>query len=407
MIRREYLQRVRSRWFLLSTLGGPLLVAAGVALPTWLSSREEAAGRRFLLVDQTGVLGEPVARRLEEAGLLVERQAGDEPPPEEARGRVLRRELGGIIVLDAGTLESGRVALEAARAPSALRRLAIQGAVARSAMERRLGGAEPGVTALLAGGTLELSLLEEEAALDEPVIMTAWVGAFLLYIVLLVYAVAVMRSVLEEKTSRVVEVVISSIRPWQLMLGKILGVGAVGLTQLAVWSLAVALIFALALPSLTAARPELAQLAELRRFAPGAGYLALFGVFFLCGYFIYAALYAAVGAMCNSDEEAQQAQLPLMFLVVAPILLLMPVLERPNGVAAVVLSLVPFFSPVLMFARAAGGVAPVWQVALSFLLMALTVLGVAWVAGRIYRVGILMAGKRPTLAELLRWVREA
>jgi ABC-2 type transport system permease protein len=274
-------------------------------------------------------------------------------------------------------------------------------------MVRRLGGAEPGVTALLAGGTLELSLLEEEATLDAPVIVTAWVGAFLLYIVLLVYAVAVMRSVLEEKTSRVVEIVISSIRPWQLMLGKILGVGAVGLTQLAVWSLAVALIFALALPSLTAARPELAQLAELGRFAPGAGYLALFGVFFLFGYFIYAALYAAVGAMCNSDEEAQQAQLPLMFLVVAPILLLMPVLERPNGVAAVVLSLVPFFSPVLMFARAAGGVAPAWQVALSFLLMALTVLGVAWVAGRIYRAGILMAGKRPTLAELLRWVREA
>ena len=118
-------------------------------------------------------------------------------------------------------------------------------------------------------------------------------------------------------------------------------------------------------------------------------------------------MYAAVGAMCSSEEEAQQAQFPVTLLVIIPAVLVAPVIQEPNSLLAVGMSLIPFFSPVLMWSRAATGAAPVWQVALSFLLMALAILAVAWVAGRIYRVGILMAGKRPTLPELWRWVREA
>ena len=128
---------------------------------------------------------------------------------------------------------------------------------------------------------------------------------------------------------------------------------------------------------------------------------------FLFGYFIFSGMYAAVGAMCNTDEEAQQAQWPVVMLVIVPAVLIMPILESPNSAMAVSLSLVPFFSPILMWARAATGAAPWWQIAISFVLMAFTVVAVAWVAGRIYKVGILMAGKRPTLPELWRWVKEA
>ncbi|MDT8342346.1 MAG: ABC transporter permease [Longimicrobiales bacterium] len=240
---------------------------------------------------------------------------------------------------------------------------------------------------------------------DDPAFITAYVGSFLLYIVVLLYAVAVMRSVLEEKTSRIVEVILSSMRPWELMLGKILGVGAVGLTQLAIWIGVGVLFLAAGLPALAASRPEVLTPEVLAEAVPGAGFAALMVTYFLGGYFIYSGLYAAVGASCNTDEEAQHAQMPVVLLLVVPIAFVAPVIQDPTGTLSVVLSFVPFFTPILMFARAAvGGVTP-FEVAASVILMAATVVGVAWVAGRIYRVGILMAGKRPTLPEIWRWVR--
>jgi ABC-2 type transport system permease protein len=191
------------------------------------------------------------------------------------------------------------------------------------------------------------------------------------------------------------------------MLGKILGVGSVGLTQLAVWFLLGVLGFTLGLPALVATRPELADLGQIREVLPGVWLLALFLALFLGGYFLYSALYAAVGAMCNTEEEAQQAQFPVIMLLVLPIMFLMPIIEDPNSTAAVVSSFIPFFTPVLMFARAGTGAVPLWQIGLALVLLVGATAAVAWIAGRIYRVGILMQGKRPTLPELWRWVKEA
>jgi ABC-2 type transport system permease protein len=137
------------------------------------------------------------------------------------------------------------------------------------------------------------------------------------------------------------------------------------------------------------------------------GYAFLFAAYFVGGYFIYSGLYAAVGATCNTDEEAQQAQMPVVMLLVVPIIFVTQVIQDPQATLSVALSFIPFFTPILMFARAAVGGASALEVALSMVLMAATVMAVAWVAGRIYKVGILMAGKRPTLPEILRWVREA
>ena len=242
---------------------------------------------------------------------------------------------------------------------------------------------------------------------DEPEFVGVFSGALLLYMVVLMYAAAVMRAALEEKTGRVVEILISSVRPWELMLGKIIGVGSVGLTQLAVWILCGVLGMTLGLPALVAARPDLVDPEVVAQALPGAGLMVLFVALFLGGYFLYAALYSAVGAMCSSEEEAQQAQFPVLFLLVAPILVLMPVMEAPNALWATIMSMVPFFSPVLLYARAGSGSIPAWQIGTSLALLYLGVWVVAWVAGRIYRVGILMQGKRPTLPELWRWVREA
>lgn len=231
-------------------------------------------------------------------------------------------------------------------------------------------------------------------------------GAMVLYMAIFIYGVQVMRAVLEEKTTRIVEVIISAMKPWQLMLGKILGVGAVGLTQLGIWFLSAALLLSFGLPYLVAARPELLEFESALEYLPAAGGIALFLAFFVLGYFLFSSLFAAVGAMCSTDEEAQQTLMPVMMLVIIPIMFLAPVIEDPNGPLATWLSLFPFFSPILMFPRFMGG-APLWQAGLSLVLVVLTILVVASVAGRIYRVGILMQGKRPTLPELVRWVREA
>jgi ABC-2 type transport system permease protein len=212
--------------------------------------------------------------------------------------------------------------------------------------------------------------------------------------------------VLEEKTTSIVEVIISAVRPGQLMLGKILGVGAVGLTQLGIWVLSGLLLLTFGLPYALAVRPELAEIQDTLDVIPQAGALALFVVFFVLGYFLFSSLYAAVAAMCSSEEDAQQTQIPVMILLVIPMLVLAPIIQDPHGTLATSLSLVPFFAPILMFPRFMAG-APLWQVGVSLLLMVAAIVVVAWVAGRIYRVGILMQGKRPTLPEIVRWVREA
>ncbi|HSW30229.1 MAG TPA: ABC transporter permease [Longimicrobiales bacterium] len=408
VIRREYLQRVRSKWFIISTIGGPLFMVGLMVIPILTGSRAERASRNIALVDRTEVLQERLIPRLEEIGLTVTSEAWSEDVVPRLTQKVTDEELGGFLLLDDETLRSGTAVFYGTKTPSTLQRVTMRAAVSRTALEKILGDQGVDAESLMSGGELNVEMLSGEGAgFEDPQFMVAYLGSFFLYMMFLLYSVSVMRATLEEKTSRIVEVVISSMKPWHLMLGKILGVGAVGLTQMAVWFGSGAILAGAALPAIIASRPELATLANMKEFLPGAGLLGLFLIFFLFGYFIFAGLYAAVGATCNTDEEAQQAQFPVMLLVIVPILFVMQTIQSPNTTLSVSLSLFPFFSPILMFARVSIGAAPVWQVLLSFVLMGLTVVGVAWVAGRIYKVGILMAGKRPTVPELWRWVREA
>ncbi len=410
VLRREYLQRVKSRWFLVGTLLAPALFAGMMVVPILYESGKEEARRALAVVDETGVLFERIAPRLEEAGFTVRRAA---PGSQESLGDEINEgALGGYLVLGDDALTRGHAVFGGREGPGLTRGLAVRDAVVRSALEVRLGvsGGGEGVDALLSGGDLEVRILEAEgsgAKEGDPVFMGAFVGSMVLYMVILLYAVAVMRATLEEKTGRVVEILICSVRPWELMLGKILGVGSVGLTQLAVWVLFGVVGLTLGLPALVASRPEMADPEFVLQALPGPWLTGLFLALFLGGYFLYAGVYAAVGAMCSTEEEAQQANIPVAMLLVFPIMFLMPVIESPNSPLSVGASLFPFFSPVLMYARAGSGAVPVWQVVLGVVILFATVPLVAWVAGRIYRVGILMQGKRATLPELWRWIREA
>ncbi len=408
VIRREYLQRVRSKWFIAATIGGPVIMAGLLVVPAWLAVQGDRDEFNLAVVDGTGVLYENLAPRLELGGFEVEEARWHSDVVTELRQRSNEGELGGFVMLDELTLETGEAIYYSMDVPSALRQVTVQTSVARTALEYQLArqGVDP--ESLMGGGELQVEVISNAGSdVRDPQFAVAYMGAFFLYMVILLYAVAVMRATLEEKTSRIVEVIISSMKPSELMLGKIVGVCAVSLTQMAIWIGAVATLLIVAIPMMVAARPELANLENLVEIAPGPGLTLLFLGFFLLGFLMYSGLYAAVGAMCNTDEEAQQAQFPMIMLLVVPIVMVAPVIQDPNTPMATGLSLVPLFSPILMWARVSGGGVPSWQVALSFLLMTLMVWLIAWVAGRIYKVGILMSGKRPTLPELWRWIRAA
>jgi ABC-2 type transport system permease protein len=222
------------------------------------------------------------------------------------------------------------------------------------------------------------------------------VMVMLLYMAVLLYGISVMRSVLEEKTSRILEVLLSSASSTQLMAGKLLGVGAVGLTQILVWVLAGA--FAL---------PAMAMQPSFRELQIPLGVLFAFALFFLLGYLLYSTIYATIGAITTTEQEGQQLQFLVVIPLVLSVFMLGPVVRNPDAPAMVWMSMVPFFAPVLMYARIVVQTPPLWQIALSLLLLIATIAGIMILCARIYRIGILIYGKRPNLPEILKWLKYA
>ncbi len=409
VLRREYIERVKTKGFIIATIAMPVLMIGLIGLSAFLSIQAERSERDLALVDLTGQLGETVAAGLEAVGYDVELVDSDVGLQEMDR-RVTEDEIEAYVVLDDLTIQEGTFAYRGNEAPGRVRAALFENVVVETVLELRLSfaGNTAGLRELLAGGRLSFESLGEEQSEMERVsgIATGFAGAFLLYFTMLFYGAYVLRSVLDEKRNRVVEVVVSSISPWRLMLGKILGVGSMGLTQVGIWVGCAALIGLLGIPMIAANWPAV-DVGELSQLMPGAGSLGLLLVFFLLGYFLYSSLFAAVGAMCSTEEEAQQAQFPVMMLLIIPFILQMTSIEGSGLPWMDWAALFPFFSPIMMYPRAVVGAVPWWMVATSMVLMAAALIGTAWVAGRIYRVGILMQGKRPTLRELVRWIKQA
>jgi len=223
------------------------------------------------------------------------------------------------------------------------------------------------------------------------------VMVMLIYVAVLLYGISVMRSVLEEKTSRIMEVLLSSATSTELMTGKLFGVGAVGLTQILVWVI-IGGVFAL--PAL-AAQASFGDL-QISPFA-----LIAFAVFFFLGYLLYSTMYAAIGAITTTEQEGQQLQFLVVIPLVLSVFMLAPVSRAPDAPAMLWMSMIPFFAPILMYARIVLQTPPLWQIALSIVLMIATEWGLLILCARIYRVGVLIYGKRATLPEILKWLKYA
>jgi ABC-2 type transport system permease protein len=219
-----------------------------------------------------------------------------------------------------------------------------------------------------------------------------------IYVSILVYGIMVMRGVIEEKQWRIIEVLLSSVKPIELMLGKLIGIGMVGLTQFAVWALTGVLLGVIS-------TLQVIQMIKAPIPKVSISLMCFFVLYFVLGYFLYATLYAMVGAIVSNEEDGQQMQIPVTMTIVAPIMISVIVMQDPNSLSSTLLSFVPFFSPILMFMRISFQTPPAWQIALSIVLMLATIFALVWLAAKVYRVGVLMYGKRPSLPEVARWLK--
>jgi ABC-2 type transport system permease protein len=428
IIQREYLSRVQKRSFILTTLLTPLGFLVFFVVMGFLVSYQGDEAHVIAVVDEEAIL----QGALKDAGGLHFKFPN--APLDSLKARAMRGEFDGVLVVPAMrniqlrehavqyysdkqlSLDS-EVAIREALSPRLrdykMNRLELDPAIVESLQTRVRLEPRP-----IADETREISSLRTAIGAG-----IGFVMGIIMYIGIFIYGMMIMRSVMEEKTSRIVEVMISSVRPFQLMLGKIIGVGAVGMTQFLLWailipliSIGVNLIFGFQNTSMPAGADiaqqvdpdDLRQMVALGLHELGQmnwwAILPLFLIFFIGGYFMYASLFAAVGSAVGDDiGESQSLTLPISIPVLIAFYIMMVSVRTPHSSLAVWASIFPLFSPIVMPARLAFEV-PWWQIALSVFLLIATALFFIWLAARIYRVGILMYGKKVTLKELGKWM---
>jgi ABC-2 type transport system permease protein len=415
IVKREYLTRIRTKGFIFTTVALPLFSAGLLIFTMMLATRESDHPLKIALLDNASfakIIAAGLTDKLKNGQPLfqlvqtLEQPQSDQKARDELADQVRRGLLDGYLVVPKEVLAGKAVEFHTRNTSDFQAVNSIRRAVDHAVISRRLstrGIQIDNLNELVRGADFTLVKVGKGGESEEKgqTFIVAFAVVMVLYITLVVYGVATMRSVLEEKTTRILEILASSARPFQLLTGKIVGVAGVGFTQYLIWALAGALISTYGAAAVAAFRPG----ASAPQFHIPLSLLIYSVLFFLAGYFLYASLYAAVGAIVSREEDAQQVQMPVTLLIVAAFLLYPAVMRDPASRLSVVVSLVPFLSPILMTFRIALQTPPFWQIALSLALSIAATIGVVYVAAKIYRVGILMYGKRPSLVELFRWLK--
>lgn len=429
--KREYLQRAKTKAFWITTLILPLFVAAVSIVPSVLMMKSKST-QRLVVVDETGRLGADLVAKLnsraaeepkkEPQGLKrhddegnVAFQATAEPPAADRKAqataldrRVLSKEIDAWIRIPSGVLQDKPAEYHARNVSNVITQSALRDEL--SAVVRKTRFQEAGIDPARVDEMSRSVELDKqrvsatgsraESGLGAAVL--ALVLFLILYMAIIMWGQQVMQGVLEEKGSRVIEVVISSVTPFELMMGKLAGICLLGLTQLAIWLATMVVVTSPGIVASLAILPPGTSLPSL-----SAVTLINFVLLFILGFLAYATLYAGIGASFNNIQEAQQAASIAMMLVIIPVFVMYPVINDPNSRMATILSLIPTFTPLLMPLRIAIEMPPVWQLALAYALTIGFVIGMIWICARIYRVGILMYGKKPTFAEIWKWTKYA
>jgi ABC-2 type transport system permease protein len=424
IIKREYLERIRSKWFIFSTALGPIFFGIIVIVPMVISSRTKPSPdlSHIVILDATGTqLGLRVSSELgggissNEPSRAVVRavQSSELAQAESTATREVMRTrdpMMGYLVLDSATL-AGKSERYAGRNASALVDVKeIEGAVQRSLLAQRLEheGLQPSRIKSLTDVNLDMNaerLTErgrEAGGLASA--LFSYVLAFVLYMMLVIYGQQILRGVMEEKTSRVAEVVISSVSTDALLAGKVIGVGAASLTQMVLWTISSFLVYkgrgvilaGFGVPDVQIPMPHIGITVGL-----------LLLLFFVLGFIFYAALFAAMGSTVTNEQDVQQASMPVMLLLIASIVFVQPILLDPTSSFSKVMSWLPFSAPILMPLRMTMIQVSGIEIAGTLAGLLVGCLVTTWFAARIYRVGMLMYGKRPSFREMGRWVRRS
>jgi ABC-2 type transport system permease protein len=402
--RREFLERARSRWFLAATLLGPIGIIALVVVPALLLGSPE--GSKVDIVDASGVLAKPLFDGLAARRWQPQIALADTPDAVEM-ARIRDRKINGFLAVPRDVLDGGKIVYRGDNGSNQIVEGTLRDVVWQSVQSERgkRSGVEPAKLAEIirpVNFDPQTTNGKAEAASGGVLFLIGYALAYVLFLVITMYAVAVMRSVVQEKTSRVMELMVATVKPRSLMAGKIFGVGGAGLLQVAAWLAmgALALAYRDQLLGLFGAASGSAPLPRLT-----VDQIAIALAFFVFGYFFYASMYAAVGAMVSTEQDAQQVQLPVTLLLIIGIVAVTSVSGDPRGGTASVMTTIPFWSPLLMPMRYVLGGATAADVAISLVILVASTVLIARAAARIYRMGVLMYGKRPSPQELLRWLR--
>lgn len=431
VIRREYVARVRTKAFVISTVLLPVFMLAVMLLPALMMRGGDHTSRVAVVDASDSGLGQPVAAVLKAAKFGDKADARtryevqvfpastadlaavrDSLIAKAGFARDHRQDgLDGVLVLDADTEASGKLTYYGDNVGSLEAMKSLQGDVSKALAGVRL--ARSGVDQVLVSKAMAPADMDTAKISDgkltgqsgEASFMVAYAMGFILYLATLIYGQQTMTSVIEEKSSRIMEVLTSSLTPFQMLLGKVLGVGLAGLTQMAIWG---GTVFVLGSQGAHMAGALGMGANAAQGFSiPGmpASLLVVFLLYFALGFLLYGALYAAIGAMCNTIQETQQYAIFVTMFVMVGFFAVFALIKDPSGGLGIAMSFIPFFSPFTMPVRWSMTSVPVLQLCLSLGLMVLGLLACVWLAARIYRTGILMYGKKPTWGELWRWIR--
>lgn len=418
--RREYLETVRKKSFVVMTILLPAMMFGFTILPSMVASKRSNETQRIVIATSDQQFGNDVrdkflkpsedkeipSKRRDVSTRSFEVQVDTNVSPgEEAAltSKVDSHEIDGYLWAPASALAERKISYRS-RASSDFATIgSLDGALREALLRqsfRKHGVTTEEVTDALKPIDIDTKKIENGKVTDSggvALFFTALLLMILLYVTILMYSMSVMRSVLEEKNSRIFEVLLSAATPKELMAGKILGAAAVGITQIGIWTLASSLL----------AAGTISMFGENIRLQLSIGNMVFFGAFFVLGFLLYSALGAALGSAVNSEQEAQQMQFFIMLPLIISAIFLTPVIQQPHSALATVLSLIPFCTPLIMFTRIVVETPPAWQIGLSLVLLVGTIYAMLSICSRIYRVGILMYGKRPTLPEIVKWMKYA
>ncbi|MEY4892365.1 MAG: hypothetical protein RIQ34_977 [Bacteroidota bacterium] len=415
IIQREYLTRVRKKTFIISTLLFPILYV-GLIFGMGFLAENSKQNLNIALIDQSGYFKQVDLDRentLDPSSKisLVTERATDVLKDPEAAG------YDGFIRLPKLDWRQGsdQIFIEAKKSYGSGTTATVEAKLNRiwNRIKNDSLSIDENKQVILQASQLSVRSKNMDDASSNANIaeVIGYVAGLLIYLILLIYGSQVMMGVMEEKTNRIAEVLVSSVRPFQMMMGKIIGIGLVALTQFLLWIGFVLIVYNVSKASGESMSAATVMVGKMQQVFTGINVpliLFCFGFYFLGGFFFYSSLYAAIGSAVNEDlREAQSLSFPITMLVIISIALMSTATANPTGPIAVWASIIPFSSPIVMMARIPYGVpgtVPWWQLGLSMVMLVIGFLGTVWFAGKIYRTGILMYGKKPSWGEMLKWV---